>query len=63
MIYYNANFCKIRLQGNSLQLKATVHQCDITLEEEEIHSYVTKNANFLNFRPAFKAQAVQILEK
>ena len=32
--------------GDSLQLEATVHQCAITLEEEEIHSYITKTLTF-----------------
>ena len=49
------------LQGNSLQLEATVHQCVITLGRGNLFLYY-KNANFPNFRPTFKTQAGRISE-
>ena len=52
----------ILLQDNSLQFKATIYQCVITMDKNEL-ILILQNANFPNFRPTFKIQAVQISGK
>ena len=47
----------ILLQDNSLQFKATIYQCVVTMDKNEL-ILILQNANFPNFRPTFKAQAV-----
>ena len=50
------------LQDNSLQFETTVYQCVVTIDENEL-ILILQNANFPNFRPTFKAQAVRISGK
>ena len=52
----------ILLQDNSLQFETTVYQSVVTIDENEL-ILILQNANFSDFRPTFKAQAVQILGK
>ena len=52
----------ILLQDNSLQFEATIYQCVVTMDENEL-ILILQNANFPDFRPTFKAQAVRISGK
>ena len=52
----------ILLQDNSLQFKATIYQCMVTMGKNEL-ILILQNANFPNFRPTLKAQAVRISGK
>ena len=52
----------ILLQDNSLQFEATIYQCVVTMDINEL-ILILQNANFPNFRPTFKTQAVRISEK
>ena len=56
MIYYNTNFCKIRYRAKSLRLETTFTITTVLEGKLNLFLYY-KNANFLNFRPTFKAQA------
>ena len=52
----------ILLQDNSLQFEATIYQCVVTMDENEL-ILILQNANFPNFRPTFNAQAFRISGK
>ena len=52
----------ILLQDNSLQFEATIYQCVVTIDKNEL-ILILQNTNFPNYSPTFKAQAVRISGK
>ena len=51
----------ILLQDNSLQFKATIYQCVVKMDKNEL-ILILQNANFPNFRPTFRHKQSEFRE-